>query len=77
MDDRYQMMNGFNGGWGVFMMLLQAIFLVIIVIAVLRLLRHHEIGVSRKADPLDVAKERYARGEIKKDEFEQLREDLK
>lgn len=33
-------------------------------------------GSSPKYDPLDVAKERYAKGEISKEEFEQLKKDL-
>ena len=33
-------------------------------------------GSSPKHDPLDVAKERYAKGEISKQEFEQIKKDL-
>ncbi len=33
-------------------------------------------GTSARRDSLDIARERYARGEIPKKEFEQLRKDL-
>ena len=33
-------------------------------------------GVSREHSPMDIARERYARGEISREEFEQLRKDL-
>jgi len=31
---------------------------------------------TTKRDPLDVAKERYAKGEISREEFEQIKRDL-
>lgn len=73
----YPTMNGYNGGWGIFMMLFWVIILVGIVVGVLRLLKNHEVGTSQKTNSLDIVKERYAKGEIKKDEFEQLKKDLK
>lgn len=71
------MMNGNNWGLGVFMMLFWLIVLAIIAYVVIRLLKNHETANNSKLDPLEMAKERYARGEIKKDEFEQLKNDLK
>ena len=33
-------------------------------------------GSATKNDPLDIAKERYAKGELSKEEFEQIKKDL-
>ncbi len=64
------------------MNLIWFVLIAIIAIVIIRSLRHHEWyrgqgGASAKNDPLDIAKERYAKGEITKDEFEQLKKDLK
>ena len=70
-------MNGYNDGWGSFMMLFWVVFLIITVVVVLRLLKHHEIGANHKVDALDIVKERYSKGAINKNEYEQLMKDLK
>ena len=71
------MMSGNDAGWGVFMMFFWLIVLVVIVYIVMRLIKNHETTTNTKIDPIDIAKERYAKGEIKKEEFEQLKKDLK
>ena len=71
------MMSGNDWGQGLFMMLFWFIVLVVIVYVVIRLLKNHETHTNTKASPLDIAKERYAKGEITKDQYEQLKKDLK
>lgn len=49
--------------------------LVLIVMGIYSLAKGHGHGTPDKK-PLDIAKERYAKGEITKDEFEQIKKDL-
>ena len=73
------MMNGNDWGWGFVMMLFWLLFLIIVVAVVTHVLKGHDhsAGHTHKTEPLDIAKERYAKGEITKQQFEQLKKDLK
>lgn len=71
------MMDNQDWAWGFFMMFLWAALIIAVVILVVRLLKSHESDSSKQLSPLDIAKVRYAKGEIKKDEFEQIKKDLK
>ena len=70
------------GWWMLFGGLLWLGFLAaVIVLAVWGFRRLSDRGDSEpktdaKRDPLEIAKERYAKGEISKEEFEQIRKDL-
>jgi len=70
------------GWWMVFGGILMVVFwgLVIglVVWGIKRLSEHGESssGTTNKGDALDIAKQRYARGEITRDEFEQIKKDL-
>jgi len=64
------------------MMVFMAIFLggiiALIVWAILRITRGagSGSGTADKQDPLNIAKERYARGEITKEQYDQIKKDL-
>ena len=65
----------FFGGW---MVIIWVVIIALIVWGVIVLVRR---GTSvsdtpQKRDPLDIARERYARGEITKEEFEEIKKDL-
>ena len=66
-------------GWwmafgGVQMVIFWGGLIALIVWGITKLSRRN--GSTPKHDPLDIAKERYAKGEISRDEFEQIRKDL-
>lgn len=70
------MENG-DWGWGLFMMLFWLLVLVLMVYFGFRLLSSRDQnGTPEHRDPLDIARERYAKGEINKEQFEQLKKDL-
>lgn len=66
-------------GWwmafgGLWMLIFWVGLVVLIVWGVTKLSRRD--GSTPRRSPLDVAKERYAKGEISREEFEQLKKDL-
>ncbi len=65
-------------GWfAVFGGLLWLILLGVIIWAIISLVvPGREAPRHREEDPLDIAKRRYAKGEISRDEFDQIRRDL-
>lgn len=69
--------DGMNWWWGFswfFMLLFGTGFIVLIIWAVKKLGKGDDSAT--KSGPLDIAKERYAKGEITKEEFQQIKKDL-
>lgn len=71
-------MMGWGGGWGFFGALHMVLWWVLIVLGIVVLVKWLFSGTGRAggARAIEVLKERYARGEIGKDEFEQKKRDL-
>ncbi|HEX2924092.1 MAG TPA: SHOCT domain-containing protein, partial [Chloroflexota bacterium] len=75
------MMGGYGFGWGILMLLFWALIIGGIVLLVVRLSERNQLpeGPSRPYSgdrALDILRERYARGEITKEQFDQMRRDL-
>lgn len=68
----YDMMFGYNWLYMLFGMLL----IVGIVLLAVWLFRQQGAGAGREESPLEILKKRYAKGDIDKEEFEQMKEDL-
>lgn len=71
---------GSNGGWwGFFGPLPMVLFWILIIVGIVALGKRvidRPGGTPRGKSALDILKERYARGEIGKEEFEQKKRDL-
>jgi putative membrane protein len=65
--------GSFGFGW-FWMVLFWGLVIGLIVWLVVRLSKRD--GSESKSNALDIAKERYAKGEISKEEFEQIKKDL-
>lgn len=82
----YPMINHYNWGWNFGVTIFWLLFLIFIIVVIFRSLRrhawdehmHHDHPHApvEKTDPLDIAKARYAKGDITKDEFDQIKKDL-
>lgn len=71
-------MHGFGGGWmlfgGIVTVLIWAALIALVVWGVIRLTKHGFTG--GRQDPLDIARERYAKGEITREQFEEIKKNL-
>lgn len=65
-----------NPWWGILMMGFWVLILAGVGLIVGWLLRQAPSGESASRRPLDILKERYARGEITREQYEQMRRDL-
>ena len=70
------MMDVNDGGYGLIMMLLWALFVAVIIFLVVRLIKSTRPEAMHRPKPLDIAKARYAKGELDKKEFEQIKKDI-
>jgi putative membrane protein len=75
------MFHGYYYGWGIWPMLAGGVLfwgsiVALIAWAVHRTTRHVDRPYGTTKSALDYAKDRYARGEISKEEFDQIKRDL-
>jgi putative membrane protein len=64
-------------GGGIFMILFWVLVIVAIVLVVRYVARTSPGKQGRAEAPLDILKRRYAKGELTKEQFDQMKEDLK
>lgn len=68
-------MHGMSCGWSWIFMGFWWVFLIAVVVFGVQLARKKN-GMLQSKTPLDIIKERYARGEISKQEFEDMKKDI-
>ncbi len=67
-------------GWGYGMGFMMIIFWVLVIFGIVYLIRYLAKGPSHyepRETPLDILKKRYARGEITKEQYDRMKDDLK
>lgn len=71
---------GYGGGYDVWGLISMFLVMVLLIIGVVLVVRYFAAGSNKPTDKetaLDILKQRYAKGEIDKKEFEEKRKDLK
>jgi putative membrane protein len=73
-------MMGYGDGYGgLFMMILWTVFLILIAVFIYALIKGKTTGMWGSPvveTPVEILKKRYAKGEITKDQFEQMKKDI-
>jgi putative membrane protein len=72
----WNMMDGWGGAAGIWMLVGLLVVAVVILIGVWLIVRSSRDARSQTATALDILRERYARGEVTKDEFETAKRTL-
>lgn len=75
----YGMMGSGSWGWAMLMMGIPAVILVVILLAALGGLREpvaYQASASPAQQPLEIVEQRYARGELTREDYLKLRDDL-
>ncbi|MCJ7773751.1 MAG: SHOCT domain-containing protein [Desulfobacterales bacterium] len=68
---------GMYGMGGLFMGIVWIVILLVIGYSIYYFIKNKDISNGANETPLDILKKRYAKGEITKEEYEQMKEDLK
>jgi len=77
------MMGGLFGGWSIVGMILMFIFwallitgIILLIVWIVRRVSYPGRDLSRTDKAMEILKERYARGEINKEDFEKMKKDM-
>lgn len=76
------MMYGYNMmgyGWGLMMVVIMLIWALLVVLGILALIKYLKLPVNNqqgRSTPMDILKERYAKGEINVEDFNRMKEEL-
>lgn len=77
------MMGGYFGGLGILWMIIMFIFIAAFIVGIILLIvwavrrsSYHMGNEPQKSSSMEVLKERYAKGDITKDEYEKIKKDI-